>query len=126
MPKVIQLTERKPEAVWKTKLNGKTVFMPMVDMEDRHLQAALVIAQKRQVEAFLLFMNDSKRVEQLKQVAKDRNLTIQDLDHIKSTYLGAKYMEFGEVMLTAYSSIKRKIKQLNNIVYDTNTEKIEL
>ena len=91
----VQLTERDKSAVWKTKNQetGKTEFIEMADMEDRHLQAALIIAQKRQLKSFFQFINDSKRIVQIKQAAKNRNQAIQDIDNLNTTFLACKYCE---------------------------------
>ena len=118
--KIVQLTKRNPDAKWKTKNKetGKIEFLEMADMEDRHLQAALVITQKRMVLNFMALINDNKRMKQLKQEAKNRNMDIKDLDHIKNTYLASKFMEFEEMMNSAMNSADRKKKQLDSIDYD--------
>lgn len=111
--KVVQLTNRNPESTWKShnRETGKNEFLNMADMDDYHLQAALVVCQKRKVKNFMMFINDSKRESQLKQEAKNRNMNIQDIDYIKVTYLGAKYTQFKDVMNTAITTITRKIKK---------------
>lgn len=115
--KKVQLTNRNPQAKWKTynRESGKTTFIEMSDMDDNHLQSALVLVQKRKLLNFMMFMKDCKLESQLKQAAKDRALEIKDLDYIKVTRLGAQFTEFKEVMISAFHSIGRKIKQLDKV-----------
>lgn len=115
--KIVQLTNRNSQAKWKTynRETGKTTFIEMSDMDDNHLQSALVLCQKRKLLNFMIFMKDSKLEAQLKQAAKNRDLNIQDLDYIKVTVLAAQFTEFKEVMISAFQSIGRKIKQLDKV-----------
>lgn len=115
--KTIQLTNRNPKAKWKSKNRetGATEFVLMSDMSDHHLQGALVLCQKRKLLNFMIFLKDSELEKQLKQAAKDRNLVLEDLDHLKVTRLGAQFTEFEEVMIFAFQSITRKQKQLDKV-----------
>lgn len=109
--KVIQLTNRMPEAKWKSFKNGKKKEVNMSDMTDYQLQAAIIIVQKRALKNFMVFLNDKQREVQLKKAAKDRNMDIKNIDDIKVNYLGAKFTEYEEPMNSAYNSANRKIKQ---------------
>lgn len=115
--KVVQLTNRNPQAKWKTynRETGKTAFIEMADMDDNHLQSALVVVQKRKLLNFMMFMKDSKLEAQLKQAAKNRDMNIQDLDYIKITMLAAQFTEFKDLMNFAFQSINRKTKQLEKV-----------
>ena len=106
--KVVQLTERNPEAVWKTKQG----FKKMVDMDDQHLQLALLVCQKRKLKLFMELLRDFKLEDELKHEAKKRGFELQDYDHIKVTMMGARYTEFEDLMNTVSEAIKRKARKI--------------
>lgn len=106
-----QLTDRNPEAQWKflNPATNKEEFINMADMEDKHLQAAMLIVQRRKLTNFMTFVNECKREAQLRQEAKNRNMAVKDIDEVKFSWFGAKFTEFEDVMTAAYNSIIRKM-----------------
>lgn len=114
MAKKIQLTNRNPDAIWKkyNRETGKIETVNMADMDDDHLQKVLIICQKRKTEFFLEFLHCSEQEAQLKQEAKNRNATLDDLDDCKATHLAAKFSELEELMIKVYQSSIKKIKQV--------------
>lgn len=106
---IIQLTQRDPNKVWKTKSGEK---IQMANMEDQQLQGALVACQKGKVKTFMSLMQYSKLEEQLKEEAKVRGFELKDLDYVKATFLGCKYGEFKETINSAIESIRRKAKKI--------------
>ncbi len=60
--KVIQLTNRESEALWKIKDKG---FIQMSEMDDEHIQSALIVSQRRKFDAFNQLVLDNRLEEQL-------------------------------------------------------------
>lgn len=106
--KGIQITGRNSDSLWKTKDKGMIL---MADMQDEHLQGALVLVQKRKVESIMQFQLDCKLEEQLLEEAKNRNFTLKNLDECKETYMAKKYTEMKDLLKTVKESIKRKLKK---------------
>lgn len=113
--KAIQLTNRDSQAKWKVVKQGqKPEFINMADMSDVDLQKALEVNQIRKIRAFLEFKNESQREAQLKQAAKDRNLTLLDLGYSipKNLFIESRFVQYKDIMITAYNSILRKAKEI--------------
>lgn len=108
--RIIQLTERDPNKVWKTK-SGE--FIQMADMDDTQLQGALVASQKGKIKTFTALVRYSKLEEQLKEEAKLRRFELKDIDYIKPTFLACKYGEFKEIINSAIESIRRKARKVS-------------
>lgn len=105
--------------LWKTKDRG---FMPMSDMENDHLQSALLLVQRRQMDTIKQLEIDVQLEEELRAEIKHRKL-------IPSIFSAAgtskAHIDFGNkyqyLVKTIGTSIKRKLKELNK---DEKTEAI--
>ena len=112
MSESINLNKRDTSAIWKTS-DGRRIIM--ADMEDKHIQSALIIVQKRQVDAYNQLALHGQLEAQLLQECKNRNLSIQHLDEAKDNGIGKEYYNKKELIKTVFRSIKRKIKSLSNV-----------
>jgi hypothetical protein len=113
----IALTGRDESAVWINK-EGKAIIMS--DMEDTHIQSAIIITQKRQVDGLNALLFAEKLELQLLQEARNRNLKVQSIDELKDTTIAKKYGQNKELLKTIFRSIKRKIKSLSNVKEEIN------
>ena len=68
------------EFVWLQKYGDKTVLIKMTDMSNKHLQNAFYSVQHKMNEHFKKTTILENIAQQIEIVAKDRNLTLKDID----------------------------------------------
>ncbi len=99
-PKRFHILKDTVNPTWRSKRGD----IPMSEMDDDHLQSAKLYAQTQELHYFNKMNTFVRLQEQIETEAKNRNLSLKDLDEVKKT---GDYFERTRVLKKVTSKLKQ-------------------